>query len=67
LLEPSVTLEALERNGDFTGRLALFEEVKGLPFGAVWDYHCLQNNVPVGYAFMDDIRAYEREELAGRA
>ena len=67
LLEPVTTLQILELTGDFTARLALYEETKGLPFGAVWDYHCLQNNVPVGYAFMDDIRAYERAVLAGRA
>jgi L-rhamnose isomerase len=34
-------VQALERDGDTTGRLALLEELKGLPVGAVWDYHCL--------------------------
>ncbi|GAB4580160.1 MAG: L-rhamnose isomerase [Anaerolineales bacterium] len=67
LLEPHTTLRALEQSGNFTRRLALLEELKGLPFGAVWDYHCLTQNVPVGYAFMDEIAAYEKNVLSQRA
>ena len=48
LLEPSPLLRKLEKDGDFTGRLAMLEELKSLPFAAVWDYHCLRNDVPVG-------------------
>jgi len=44
-------MKALEVSGDFTSRLALLEELKGLPFGAVWDYFCLQYEVPVAWAF----------------
>ena len=66
LLEPFDPLRALEVAGDFTGRLALLEELKGLPFGAVWDYACLQQGVPVGYAYMDEIRAYEEKVLSKR-
>jgi L-rhamnose isomerase len=66
LLEPSSQLRALEREGDYTARLALQEHSKGLPAGAVWDYCCLQAGVPPGMQVMDEIRAYEREELAGR-
>jgi L-rhamnose isomerase len=66
LLEPFAPLRALEVAGDFTGRLALLEELKGLPFGAVWDYACLQQGVPVGYAYMDEIRAYEEKVLSKR-
>ena len=47
LLEPTEQLHQFERDGDFTGRLALLEELKTMPFGAVWDYYCLQANVPV--------------------
>jgi L-rhamnose isomerase len=60
LLEPTDHLRALEAEGDYTGRLALLEEAKTLPFGAVWDYYCLQQAVPVGAAWLDEIRAYER-------
>ncbi len=66
LLEPIDMLRRLELAGDTTGRLALLEEMKGLPFGAVWDYYCLRQGVPVGYAFMNAIRDYERRVLAER-
>ena len=59
LLEPRALLRQYEDNGDFTGRLALLEELKSLPFGAVWDHYCLSQEVPVGMAFMDEVRAYE--------
>jgi L-rhamnose isomerase len=66
LLEPVVQMRELEVGGDLTARLALLEELKGLPFGAVWDFHCLQQEVPVGLGFLDEIRAYEKQELARR-
>jgi L-rhamnose isomerase len=66
LLEPVDPMRKLEMTGDFTGRLALLEELKGMPFGAVWDYYCVQNGVPVGYAFVDEIRTYEQQELSKR-
>jgi len=67
MLEPRAELRALEEAGDYTGRLALLEELKGLPFGAVWDAHCLRQEVPVGIAYLDDVRAYEHGVLAKRA
>jgi len=66
LLEPFEQMRKLEVAGDYTGRLALLEELKGMPFGAVWDYFCLQQGVPVGISFMDEIRAYEEQELSKR-
>jgi L-rhamnose isomerase len=66
LLEPIEQMRALEVSGDYTARLALLEELKGLPFGAVWDFYCLQQDVPVGLGYLDEIRAYEKEELARR-
>ena len=66
LLEPTERLRQMEVAGDYTGRLALMEELKGMPLGAVWDYACLRQGVPVGMAFMDDIRDYEKRELAKR-
>ena len=67
LLEPIDQLRELEVSGDYTQRLALLEELKSLPFGAVWDYFCLQQSVPVGVGFMDKIRAYESQVLSKRA
>ncbi|MEZ4837112.1 MAG: L-rhamnose isomerase [Caldilineaceae bacterium] len=66
LLEPHDHLRNLERDGDYTARLALLEELKGLPFGAVWDYHCLRQEVPVGIAYLNEIRNYEENVLAKR-
>jgi L-rhamnose isomerase len=66
LLEPIDQLREMEIAGDYTHRLALLEELKGLPFGAVWDYFCLQRGVPVGISFMDEIREYEKQELSKR-
>jgi len=66
LLEPIETLRAYERRGDYTARLALQEEIKTLPFGAVWDAYCLRQDVPVGMAFLDAIKTYEATVLAQR-
>ncbi len=67
LLEPHDHLRELERNGDFTARLALLEELKSLPFGAVWDYHCQRQEVPVGIAYLNEIRGYEEKVLSKRS
>jgi L-rhamnose isomerase len=67
LLEPIARMRELEVAGDYTRRLALLEELKGMPFGAVWDYFCLRQGVPVGMRFMREIRDYEGRELAKRA
>ncbi len=61
LLEPIETLRAFERKGAYTSRLALLEEIKTLPFGAVWDYYCLKNDVPSGQSWLDDVWKYEKE------
>jgi L-rhamnose isomerase len=66
LLEPTQTLRALEESGDFTARLALLEELKLLPMGAVWDYYCESAGVPVGTAWLDEIKVYERDVLSAR-
>lgn len=66
LLEPTATLRDLESSGDYTGRLALLEELKSLPFAAVWDYHCLQQGVPVGAAWLNEVREYEQKVLSER-
>lgn len=66
LLEPASRLRAMEAQGDYTGRLALVEAAESLPWGAVWDYYCLQQNVPVGLAWLDEVRAYERAVTSRR-
>jgi len=66
LLEPAGKWEQLELAGDYTGRLAQMEEQKSLPFGAVWDYYCMTRGVPVGGAWLDEIRRYETDVLTER-
>ncbi len=66
MLEPIGTLREYESAGDYTARLALLEELKTLPFGAVWDAYCLQNAVPVGGAWLAEVRTYERNVLSQR-
>jgi len=58
LLEPHGLLFALEKAGDYTARLAQTEALKAMPWGAVWNMFCLQQNVPV--RVLDTIREYER-------
>src|SRR5258706_452749 len=66
LLEPQEMLRKFELEGDFSSRLALQEELKSMPFSAVWDAYCLKKNVPVGMDFMNVIKDYEKKELAHR-
>lgn len=66
LLEPTGRLRQAEADGDFTTRLALLEECKALPWGAVWDECCRRSGVPVGEAWLGEVKAYEREVLSRR-
>jgi L-rhamnose isomerase len=67
LLEPAAKLREVELADDFTARLALFEELKSLSFGGVWDEHCRRQNVPIGAAWLDEVRGYEQKALSRRA
>jgi L-rhamnose isomerase len=66
LVEPTVKLREAELRGDYTSRLAMLEEIKTLPFGAVWDYYCLQSGVPVGLQWLAEVKRYENEVLSHR-
>jgi L-rhamnose isomerase len=66
LLEPNRPLREAEYSGDYTTRLATLEEVKGLPWGAVWDQYCLTKGVPVGPAWLGEVKSYERDVLSAR-
>ncbi len=66
LLEPMDLLRPFEREGNFTARLAMLEELKTLPVGAVWDHYCQTHDVPIGPAWLDDISRYEAEVLLQR-
>ena len=66
MLEPTAQLRQLELSGDFTSRLALLEEQKTLPFGAVWDYYCLTSGVPIGSSWLREVKQYENSVLSTR-
>ena len=66
LLEPSDLLKQYEDNGDYTRRLALTEELKTMPFGAVWDYYCYKENISTSYTWMKEVESYEKNVLSKR-
>ncbi|HEY5510713.1 MAG TPA: L-rhamnose isomerase [Prolixibacteraceae bacterium] len=66
LLEPTKTLIAMEEAGQNFERLAMLEELKTMPFSAVWDYYCLESGVPVGVDYIAEIQQYEKNILSKR-
>ena len=66
LLEPLAKLRELEAAGKGLQKLALLEEAKTLPFGAVFDYFNYKNGVPVGEEFIPVIEQYEKDVTSKR-
>lgn len=66
LLEPTAKLREVENAFNFSARLALLEELKTLPMGAVWDYYCVKQNVPVAGAWFDEVKRYEADVTGKR-
>ncbi|MDF1570562.1 MAG: L-rhamnose isomerase [Bacteroidales bacterium] len=66
LLEPTGKLKTYEESGRLFERLAMREELRTKPFGAVWDYYCLQEGVAVGEDLITEIQRYESEVLSER-
>jgi L-rhamnose isomerase len=66
LLEPTGSLRRLEAEGDTTARLAILEEQKMLPCGAVWDHYCRSRNVAASGEWLAEVKAYERDVLSKR-
>ncbi len=67
LLEPTDTLRKLEQHADYTARLATLEELKTLPWTAIWDYYCAKNNTPTGLDWLSEVKKYEKDVLSKRA
>jgi len=65
-LEPRAPLMAADEAGDGFARLALLEEAKGLPWGAVWDEYCRRSGSPLDSAFIASVKDYERAVLSKR-
>ena len=66
LLEPTAKLQKMERNLDYTNRLLWLEELKAMPFSAVWEYYCALNNVPTGLEYFKEIAEYEKNVTSKR-
>jgi len=66
LLEPAGLLRDAESGGNYALRLALLEETKTLPMGAVWDEFCRRSGVPPERRWMDEVKAYESAVLSRR-
>lgn len=66
MLEPTEQLRQAELDGDYTTRFAMLEELKAYPWGAVWDYFCLQQGVPVKEAWLKEAKEYEQDVLLKR-
>ena len=65
-LEPTQMLRDAENSLDYSKRLALMEEVKTLPFSAVWDAYCAKQNVPVGDSWIQVVKQYEKDVMSKR-
>ena len=66
LLEPWNKLAAFEKKFDYTSRLMYLEELKTMPFAAVWDHYCQKSGVPVGADYFEAVRDYESKVLSRR-
>jgi L-rhamnose isomerase len=60
LLEPYEMLVEAEEAGDYTRRLALLEEAKALPLGAIWNKFCVDQGIPSDRELMTEIKRYEK-------
>jgi len=66
MVEPTERLVKAEASGKGAEKLALIERRTELPFGAVWDYACLQADAPVGTSWLADMYDYEKDVLNER-
>lgn len=66
LLEPTEKLRDYEKKDKRFQRMAYLEELKAMPWNAVYNYYCLQQDVPVGDEYITEIEAYESEVTSKR-
>ncbi len=66
LLEPSAKLREFEDSGMNAEKLALAEEMKTMPLGAVWNQFCDMNSVPAGHEWLEELNKYENNVLSKR-
>ena len=66
LLEPTAKLREYEKQDKNFERMAYLEELKGMPWNALYNYYCNKQAIPVGDAFIKEIQAYESEITSKR-
>ncbi len=66
LLEPTAKLREYETQDKNFERMAYLEELKGMPWNALYNYYCNKQGVPVGDAYIKEIQAYESEVTSKR-
>jgi len=66
LLTPHKKLAKLQQDGKYYEMMALNEELKTYPLGAVWDHFCEINKVPVREAWLNKVKRYEKDVLVKR-
>ena len=65
LLQPNQKLKELQDNADFTQLMALQEELKTLPFGAVWEEYLIREKV-ASYNWFEKVKEYQDQVLNKR-
>ena len=63
---PNAMLKDLQDNAEFTKLMVLQEEMKTLPFGAVWAQFCEECGVASDLAWFEEIEKYEKDVLSKR-
>ena len=66
LLEPTEKLREFEKKDKNFERLAYLEELKSLPWAAIYNHICLQFNVPVGEDYIKVVQEYEDNTTSKR-
>ena len=66
LLQPAETLKEFERGGKKFARMALLEELKTLPLGAVWDHYCEAEGIATDRELIEVVHNYERDVQSAR-
>lgn len=66
LLLPNRQMKEMQDQNRFTELMVLQEEIKTYPFGAVWDYFCESQGVPVREEWFKKVQKYENDVLSLR-
>ncbi|NLO71102.1 MAG: L-rhamnose isomerase [Porphyromonadaceae bacterium] len=66
LLEPTAKLREFETQDKNFQRMAYLEELKAMPWNAIYNYYCEKQGVPAGTGYVEKIEAYEKDVTSKR-